>query len=109
MTPYGEIFPGNKIDGHARAEAWDPRTYIRAAPQLKRAAPEGNELMASKSYLVVAAVVVASATITLTPTALRAHGWIFYDPYLQPPHYALRFCRVPWGRPWARRLVNAAN
>jgi hypothetical protein len=66
--------------------------------------------MASKSYLVVAAVVVASATITLTPTALRAHGWIFYDPYLQPPHYeharrALRFCRVPWGRPWARRLV----
>ena len=95
MTPYEEIFPGNKIDGHDRAKAWDPRTYIRAAP-------EGNELMTSKSYLVVAAVVV-SATITLTPTTLRAHGWIFYDPYLQPPHYALRFCRVPWGRPWARR------
>jgi hypothetical protein len=62
--------------------------------------------MTSKSYLVVAAVLVASATITLTPTALRAHsmsGWIFYDPYLQPPHYLRSFCRVPWGRPWARR------
>ena len=93
MTPYEEIFPGNKIDGHDRAKAWDPRTYIRAAP-------EGNELMTSKSYLVVAvaAVLVASAT-----SAQSMPGWIFYDPYLQPPHYLRSLCRVPWGRPWARR------
>ena len=33
MTPYEEIFLDNKIDGHNRAEAWDPCIYILAARQ----------------------------------------------------------------------------
>jgi len=46
--------------------------------------------MTSKSYLVVAvaAVLVASAT-----SAQSMPGWIFYDPYLQPPHHAVH-CMV---------------
>jgi len=48
--------------------------------------------MTSKSYLivVVAAVLVASAT-----SAQSMPGWIFYDPYLQPPHHAVHCITAP--------------